>query len=82
MSQTTEAAFETNLVSTLTRSGWHAGDRTGWDVDAALFPQDITAFLEDSQPLLWTQMRSLHGAALEGMIVKALQKENWRRRIV
>lgn len=75
MNQTTEAAFETNFVSTLTSSGWHAGQTSGWDVNAALFPQDITDFLEISQPLLWAQMRSLHGAALEGMIVKALQKE-------
>jgi type I restriction enzyme, R subunit len=75
MSQTSEAAFETNLVSTLLGNGWTPQETTGWDVDAALFPGAITDFLEASQPGLWAQMRTLHGAALEGLIVAALVKE-------
>lgn len=76
MSQTSEAAFETNIMNTLlTISGWKAVDRTLWDVDAAVFPTEITDFLEVSQPKLWAQMRTLHSTALEGLIVAALLKE-------
>jgi type I restriction enzyme, R subunit len=76
MTQTSEKAFETNLEQTLlTTSGWTKADNTGWDVDLALFPALITQFLETSQPVLWAQMRTMHGTALEDLIVKALVKE-------
>ncbi len=76
MLQTTEKAFETYVETILlNHSGWQSGTVAEWDVEAALFPGRIFAFLEDTQPKLWKQMRELHGAGLENLLIKALVKE-------
>jgi type I restriction enzyme R subunit len=49
MSQTNELAFESYVETMLSRSGWKAGDRAEWDVERALFPARIFAFLQDTQ---------------------------------
>ena len=75
-SQTTEKAFESSVETMLrATAGWQAGDLAEWDVDLALFPPRVLAFLEASQPALWEQMRSLHGVNLETLIIVALAKE-------
>jgi type I restriction enzyme R subunit len=76
MSQTTEKAFETYVEKILlTKSGWKAGDITEWDKDRALFPKQVTEFLQETQPKLWGQVLKLHGSELEPMLVTALVKE-------
>ena len=76
MSQTKEVSFETVIESTLIeRSGWAAGSVAEWDVDRALFPAQVVAFLEATQPKLWDEMRRLQGDGLDGLIVDTLAKE-------
>jgi len=63
MSQTTEKAFESYVEEILlSQSGWYPVDVSGWDKEQALFPSQIVAFLQDSQPKLWKEMEALHGA--------------------
>ena len=52
------------------RSDWR-GHLRNW----ALFPARIFAFLQDTQANLWEEMRGLHGAGLEPMLIAALVKE-------
>jgi type I restriction enzyme R subunit len=74
--QTNEHAFESYIESTLLeKSGWAQGDTNEWDVELALFPQQVIGFIQDTQPELWQQMRELHGDGLEGMIIPALARE-------
>jgi len=76
MSQTTEKAFESYVEEILlSQSGWYPVDVSGWDKEQALFPSQIVAFLQDSQPKLWKEMEALHGAGLESMLLAALGKE-------
>ena len=76
MSQTKEIAFETVVATTLVeKSGWTADSLAEWDVERALFPAQVFAFLEETQPKLWEQMRSLHGDGLEDLLLSALVKE-------
>lgn len=75
MAQTTEHAFETWLAAILHENGWHLGDLAEWDVERALFPARVFAFLEDSQPKLWGEMRTLHGAGLEPLLLATLARE-------
>jgi len=75
MSQTNEQAFESYVETILIRSGWQSGDRTEWDVERALFPARIFAFLKDTQPKLWEEMQKLHGAGLENLLIATLLKE-------
>lgn len=76
MAQTDELAFETYVAEILSsRSGWRAGSVTEWDVERALFPAHIFAFLQETQQQLWSEMQALHGAALESLLLNTLGKE-------
>ncbi len=71
----TEQAFETNVESMLLSRGWRKGDLAEWDVDRALFPARVVAFIRDTQPDEWVQMASLHGTDFEERIVATLARE-------
>jgi len=76
VSQTTEHAFESYVQTILLeRAGWVAGDRDEWDVQRALFPARVFAFLRETQPQLWAAMETLHGAGLDAMLLDGLVKE-------
>jgi len=76
MKTTNEHAFETYVEEILLKkSGWTRGNLGGWDKELALFPAQVCAFIEATQPKLWADMRSLHGAGLESALVAALVKE-------
>jgi type I restriction enzyme R subunit len=74
--QTTERAFETYVEEILlTRGGWKAGSNAEWDKERALFPAQVFAFIQDTQPKLWAEMRTLHAAGLEALLLNTLVKE-------
>lgn len=74
--QTTEKAFENYVEEILVKqSRWKPGTNAEWDVEIALFPARICAFLQDTQPALWEQMKALHGSGLESLLIKTLVKE-------
>lgn len=75
-SQTTEHAFETYVEEILlTRGGWTCGSNAEWDKERALFPAQVFAFIEETQPTLWADMRALHASGLETMLLTTLVKE-------
>jgi len=74
--QLRERAFETHVEEILVgKSGWRPGTNAEWDVERALFPTRVCAFLEATQRKLWAEMWVLHAAGLENLIVGALLKE-------
>ena len=74
--QTNEQAFEAHVEATLLGpGGWQRTTTAEWDVERALFPTQVCAFLAETQPTLWAQMRTLHGAGLENLLIDALVKE-------
>jgi type I restriction enzyme, R subunit len=76
MNQTNERAFESYVETILlNQAGWKQGSNAEWDVDRALFSAPICAFLQDTQPKLWEEMRKLHGAGLESLLINTLVKE-------
>ena len=74
-SHTTEQAFESTVESMLLGIGWRAGDRAEWDVERALFPAHVVAFIRETQPDEWERMTALHGDDIGGLIVEALARE-------
>ncbi len=74
--QTTERAFETYVEEILlTRGGWRSGSNAEWDKERALFPAQVFAFMQDTQPKLWAEMKTLHAAGLEALLLSTLVKE-------
>lgn len=75
MSQTNKYAFESHVETMLQRGGWQQGSCAEWDQERALFPVRVLSFLKETQPQLWAQMESLHGAGLQPLVLNTLVKE-------
>ncbi|RIL07825.1 MAG: restriction endonuclease subunit R [Proteobacteria bacterium] len=75
MARTNELAFESYVETMLAAAGWHPLAKTGWDPERALFPAEVLAFLEATQPKPWAEMQKLHGAGLPDLILSSLGKE-------
>lgn len=73
--QTNERAFETHVETMLGHVGWRSGTNAEWNVDLAFFPARILAFLQGTQPKLCAEMRALHAAGFEKLLLAALTKE-------
>ena len=74
--QTNEHAFEVHVEEVLLQqAGWQPGTNSEWDVERALFPARVCQFLETTQPKLWAEMRGLHAAGMEKLVVGTLAKE-------
>jgi type I restriction enzyme, R subunit len=69
-----EKAFEDGVEAHLLGHGWLQGDPAGFRRDLALDPAHLFAFIETTQPALWTDLRKHHGASLEGAVLDALVK--------
>ena len=75
MKATTEKAFEAYIQETMAARGWISGSNKEWDKKSALFPDQIIAFIKDTQADLWAQMEKLHGHELSMKLIKTLVKE-------
>jgi type I restriction enzyme R subunit len=73
--QTTERVFESYVAEILMANGWKSGSNAGWDKERALYPAQVFAFLQQTQPDLWEEMKRLHAAGLEPLILATLVKE-------
>src|SRR5271157_487247 len=74
--QVNERAFEAHVEEVLLQqSGWTSGTNAEWDVERALFPERVFAFLQSTQLNLWKEVRALHGAGLEALLLNTLVKE-------
>ena len=57
MSLHKEKAFEDELCAHLAAHGWlYSETDAGYDKDLALFPEDVFAWLSDSQPDAWEKV--------------------------
>jgi type I restriction enzyme, R subunit len=52
-----ERAFETEICEYLAANGWlYSPTGEGYDKQRALFPEDVFAWLEETQPEQWTKV--------------------------
>lgn len=53
-----EKHFENYIVSQLERQGWQVGDTSRYDTERALYPDDLVAWLEATQPDKWSKLQN------------------------
>lgn len=70
-----EGAFEVAIETALIGSGGWAKGRAAFDPEAGLFPEEVLAFVEASQPARWAQLAGTLGAEAGPMLLSSLQKE-------
>lgn len=61
MTITQESAFEGNIEAELLADGWQKVPPSGYDRSLGLFPDEVIAFVQSSQPKAWAQLVTRHG---------------------
>ncbi len=70
-----EKHFESYIVTKLKAQGWKVGDTLKYDTERALYPDDLIAWLESTQPEKWAKLqkdnserpRGADGSAVQGL---------------
>lgn len=71
-----EANFEQEIAAALVEDGgYHHGDPAHYDADLALFPAEVIAFVERSQPKFWSWFHGLNKEKAEPILLESLVKE-------
>ena len=58
----TEHAFESSIEAHLLAHGYAQGDAAVFDAKLALFPAEVLAFIQATQPRTWSDIERYHGA--------------------
>lgn len=71
-----EIGFENDICEHLAANGWlyAPGDAAGHDRARALFPADLSAWVQATQPDAWAALAKTHGAAAETVLADRLRK--------
>lgn len=71
-----EVTFETEVCDALAGKGWlYAwGDAQAYDRARALFPADLVAWVQETQPKAWAALQASHGAAAEATLLDRVRK--------
>ncbi len=71
-----EISFEDEVCAHLAAHGWlyAPGDAAGHDRARALFPADLTAWVQATQPATWEALSKTHGAAAGTVLADRLRK--------
>lgn len=76
MSLHKEIEFENDICNHLAANGWlyAEGDAQGYDTPRALFPSDVVAWVQESQPDAWAAIVKAHGARAQATLLDRLRK--------
>ena len=67
-----EAAFETVIEDYLLSHGYESLPSKSFDLSRALFPQVTLDFIQETQPLVWEKLETMHGAGVGELLLKEL----------
>jgi type I restriction enzyme R subunit len=74
-----ERYFEEYVVKQLAARGWKVGETSGYDQNHALYPEDLVAWIEATQPKKWEKLVAGNGekatATLMDRLAQALGKD-------
>lgn len=69
-----EVVFETEIVRHLTQNDWVEGDSTGYDKALALYPEDMVAFIKNTQPDAYEKFAKRYSTDTDKHLVKEVAK--------
>ena len=74
-----EKYFEDYIVQQLANRGWQVGATIGYDQNYALYPDDLVAWVQATQPKRWEKLQASNGdkatATLMDRLAQALEKD-------
>lgn len=70
-----EVHLESYIVQKLVENGWVEGSNRQYDPVRALYPEDVTAWIQATQPEAWAKLERLNGTSTESTLLDRLEKE-------
>lgn len=72
-----EIEFENDICAHLAAQGWQyaEGDHTAYDRARAVFPADIVAWVQATQPQAWETLSKNNGTAAEAVLLDRIRKQ-------
>ena len=67
-----EIHFEAHIVQQLINQGWLEGEASGYDTERTLYPEDVLAWVETTQPEKLEKLRAQNGAKAEKVLLDRL----------
>ena len=77
MSLHNEIQFERDICHHLAAHGWlyAEGDSKGYDTPRAIYPADVLAWVQATQPQAWEALTKSHGVAAEATLLDRVRKQ-------
>jgi type I restriction enzyme R subunit len=69
-----EKHFENYVVEQLVARGWLRGDTAGYDMDCALYPEDLEGWLKETQLDKWDRLVAMNGTDARETLMNRLEK--------
>ena len=70
-----ERVFQDHIVDALAAQGWLVGESAQYDRERALYPQDLLAFVQETQPEAWQKYGKLYGEQPEQHLLNAAVRQ-------
>lgn len=69
-----EKHFEAHIVQKLKEQGWLVGTSAGYDVEHALYPEDLVAWIQETQEDKWNRLVAANGTKATDVLMARLAK--------
>jgi type I restriction enzyme, R subunit len=70
-----ERKFQDEIIAHLTAHGWLLGSSDQYDRERALYPEDVTGYVKDTQPEAWEKFCKLHPQAPEKALLDLVTRQ-------
>ena len=67
-----EGQFESYIVDQLLKQGWLRGTSSDYDTERALYPEDVLAWVQTTQPEKWEKLKASHGDRADVILLDRL----------
>ncbi|HEY0719917.1 MAG TPA: hypothetical protein VGE50_01560, partial [Gammaproteobacteria bacterium] len=64
-----EVHLESYVVQKLVENGWVEGNNSNYDPVRALYPEDVIAWVQATQPEVWAKLERLNGASTANVLL-------------
>jgi type I restriction enzyme R subunit len=74
MADAREKQFQQDILDSLAAQGWLVGASAGYDRERALYPEDVLAFVQESQPEQWRHFYKMNPVGAEEALLRSVAR--------
>ncbi|SHH95869.1 type I restriction endonuclease subunit R [Ferrimonas marina] len=70
-----ELTFQNHIIAALESQGWQVGNTANYDKERALYPEDLLAYVQETQPDTWERYTAVYGKEPERHLLNAAVRQ-------